>query len=239
MADETWPDGLLPLKAAFSVLRAVPLSPSPFGATPRVTRRPGEIWTAKVEFGLLTDRNWGQLTALLDRLGDRAGIVRVPCWDRIRPARWSPAAPPAPATATVAAHAFRGETSLAVTGLSDGAAQLGPGDRFSVDGRLYRISNAAPVTADGSGTAVFNIAPGLREDILAGDMVQIMAPVVRMKVSSQLPVEIPVIKAQRGTVSIEFIEADIPAPDNGMARLLFLLDRLTNQTMPDSLGVPA
>jgi hypothetical protein len=237
LSHETWPVGVLPTKASFSILRAVPMSAAPFAATPRVTRRPGEIWTGRAEFGLLNDRGWGQITALLDRLGDRAGAVDVPAWDRIRPSRWSPAAPPAPATVTLASHALRGETTLHLAGLSPGAAQLGPGDRLSAAGRLYRIASAAPLVADAAGTCTAQIAPGLREDILIGDEVRLMAPVCRMKLSSALPVEIPVIKAQRGTLTLEFIEADVPSTDNGTARLVFLLGRLTNVTMPASIGV--
>lgn len=238
MTDESWPAGLYPTKASFSLLRALPQSAAPFATTPRVTRRPGEIWMAKAEFGLLTDHKWGELTALFDRIGDRQGIVRVPSWDRIRPARRSSSVPPVPETVTAGGHAFRGEEVLRLTGLAPETAQLGPGDRLSVAGRLYRIKAAAPLIASAGGDVDVPVAPALREDVLWGDEVRLIAPVARMKIASTLPAVIDVVKGQRGTVILEFIEAGIPSTDNGTARLLFMLDRLTNQTMPDNLGAP-
>lgn len=236
MTDEVWPDGLLPVRASFTPPRTQPASPAAPGVSPRVTVRPGAIWRGSAEFGLLDATRWGKLTALVDRADGADRVIRVPAFDRPRPATWDPAAPPAPDLATVGAIGLTGERRIEIDGLAPDVAQLGPGDRLSLDGRLYRISDDAPVVNDANGTATVNIFPPLREDALIGDEVRLTRPVCRMRLSTDDPVAPVIEKPMRGRVSVSFVEADVPSTASAYARLLNLFDFITNTLMPSEIG---
>lgn len=236
MSDETWPDSVLPIRATFAPPRTQPASPAAPGVSPRVTRRPGTIWRGSAEFGLLDGPKWGRLTALIDRVDGSGGVIEVPAFDRPRPATWNPAAPAAPDTATIGAIGLTGEQRVEIDGLTPNVAQLGPGDRFSLAGRLYRISDSEPVVNNANGTATVNFFPPLREDVLPGDEVRLTRPVCRMRLTPGQDLSPLIEKPMRGRISIEFMEADVPSTASAFARVINLFDFITNTLMPAEIG---
>lgn len=228
----SWPDGIGPLTGAMYPARVVAISDTATGlTTPRRTRRPGVLWKASFQFELSADKA-GLMHGLLDRLEEDLSGVLVPSFDRARPSVAMtgvgyPSTPPQPFSDTrlrfadtqggffvtrqlmVGVDAPAGVGVITLGGFDANVAALGPGDRFSIDGRLYQVRALAAPLSDAAGEALIPITPPLREPIEAGDKVMIAPPVCRMILTSAEPNAGAVRKPGRTAFHLNFIEADI------------------------------
>lgn len=102
---------------------------------------------------------------------------------------------------TVASDALAGATTIEVDIHLSGT--LEPGQDFSLEERLYRISGIA--YAEG-GAASITFLPPLREDVLAGTVFEMDDPVCRMRLASDGEMSLPLELLKFAAPSVNFLE---------------------------------
>lgn len=171
------------------------LSASPYTGALKATNL-DQIWRADVSWNSHSLDDGVDIQGFIEQLEGAANPILIFDWWRIEPSLLSSTVSGfsdgslfddgtgfsdgyAP---TVLAAANRGEKFVAISGLPVSVACFKRGDLIGVDGNLYTIR--AGVTSNAAGQAMLPIAPGLRSSLAIGDVVNLYAPTVQMRLAT-------------------------------------------------------
>ncbi len=215
MADEVWPENLGVNQAFARVQNRSGVFDSPFALGGQVASRYGALrWVSEVSFSNLSRRNLARVQALIGRAEGAGRVILVPDFERQRPMREINALNPGGLDDTISASeagfsdtglAFadtgfnfsvsppfklsaevsQSANSFSIAGFIPGVLAFYEGQTFSVDNRLYRVIDAAPVVADETGVVTVTTEPRARHVHEAGAPVILSLPVCRMRLAPE------------------------------------------------------